>query len=93
MGAICEFCKGDMLVVNGCTFTHFQIKGKLFKRDLTDFGEIFPGKRCHDCGALNGQPHFGCDTERCPVCGGQALGCSCLGGAFLIKKSRKKSGH
>ena len=34
---------------------------------------------CHDCAAVKGQYHaFGqCDAERCPVCGGQAIGCDC----------------
>jgi hypothetical protein len=34
---------------------------------------------CHDCAAAKGQYHaFGqCDAERCPVCGGQAIGCDC----------------
>lgn len=33
--------------------------------------------KCHDCGASPGELHqHGCDTERCPVCGGQAIsGC------------------
>jgi hypothetical protein len=87
MGATCEYCKGDMLKVKGCVFTHFEIKGEKVKRDVTDFGEIMPGRRCHDCGAINGQPHhFGCDTERCPVCGGQAIGCECLEGASLLRR-------
>lgn len=31
---------------------------------------------CHDCGAKPGQLHdLGCDTERCPLCGGQMLQC------------------
>lgn len=33
---------------------------------------------CHDCAARKGQFHvYGCDVERCPMCKGQLISCSC----------------
>ena len=33
---------------------------------------------CHDCRVVHGQLHVpSCDVERCPACGGQAIGCDC----------------
>lgn len=45
-------------------------------------------KNCHDCKAKPGKLHeWGCDTERCPWCGGQLLSC----GPFYGCRSSKEA--
>jgi hypothetical protein len=40
------------------------------------------GELCHDCGCALGEYHvFGCDSEECSRCGGQAFCCDCDTGA------------
>lgn len=37
------------------------------------------GRPCHDCFCRPGDLHHtGCDVERCPRCGGQAIACDCF---------------
>ena len=39
---------------------------------------------CHDCAVLPGQLHVpGCDWERCPKCGEQAISCPCRGKGMI----------
>lgn len=38
-----------------------------------------PDEYCTDCGVAPGRIHdLCCDTEDCPRCGGQLIGCGCL---------------
>jgi hypothetical protein len=83
MGAICSFCKKDMLKSDGCIKDMIVIDGKEFAQikvgDPDDFFEGQEDARCGDCNAKYGHYHHpGCDCERCPACGGQLISRGCL---------------
>ena len=68
----CEVCGRDMKTTKGCAVLYVHIAGKKHKRIPNDT------ERCHDCGAGYGEiHHWGCDAERCPVCGLQLISCDC----------------
>ena len=87
-GAICEVCKQDMLKCDGCMQT-IIIDGVKYQRipmgakgDFYGDEDIADVERCGDCAASRGHcHHWGCDCERCPICGEQLLSCDC-GDAF-----------
>lgn len=72
-------CGREFSDPRGCAFTHVEIAGKVYKRNNSQFDDGFEQQaKCGDCGAPKGKPHhLGCDTERCPACGLQAIGCDC----------------
>ena len=71
----CSTCDNEMTDSIPCTLAEYD--------DFTDgvTRQRIPnqtGYTCHDCKTPDGGLHHpGCDAERCPGCGGQAIGCDC----------------
>ena len=56
-------------------WTHYTIGGKARPR-IPYANTEYP---CHDCAITAGRLHVpGCDMERCPACGRQAISCGCI---------------
>jgi len=67
--ATCGECGTEMVPGGGCAKHFYIYGGKKYLAQKAD-------EQCHDCNAGPGKfHHANCDWERCPVCGGQAMGC------------------
>lgn len=77
---ICPKCGGKIGTTLGCRVRSITYQGKMYRRiKVGDPGDTFDGKKgaiCYDCAARFGRRHhYGCEAERCPICGKQYISC------------------
>lgn len=72
----CKLCSQRMLESDGCLCSHVIYRVKITERIKYGEDEYDFDERCHNCGAkLEEYHHYGCDVERCLVCGNQLISC------------------
>lgn len=76
MPATCEYCNTTMRQGGGCVEHGYAATEGGAPTPALPYDGEWTGRICADCGAAEGSyHHIGCDVERCPVCGLQAIGC------------------
>ena len=78
----CSDCEQEMNV-DTCTSNVLVLAKKngwiISRHERSTFHFDEPSGRCGDCGIKHGGAHhFGCDVERCPICGCQLISCECF---------------
>lgn len=77
--AICKACDQEMTENVACTqVTSDDFPDGVERARIPYTKELGYPAHCVDCSTPRGQLHHpGCDAERCPRCGGQAISCEC----------------
>jgi len=87
----CKYCKREMKTAHGCDKYMFKYEdGAVYAPLKITPEETYGTKRCGDCASeIGGYHHIGCDQEKDPRTGNQALMSDAIGRVKNIKPVMK----